>query len=73
VPQDINLDPSMKSAPAGGESLKVDKPLSPQAERNALDSSKPSSPKDAQGSPGAGGARLLQPVLPQARTLQVLP
>jgi hypothetical protein len=29
VPQDINPDPSAKSAPGDGESLKVDKPPSP--------------------------------------------
>jgi hypothetical protein len=33
VAQDINPDPSVKSALASGESLKVDKPLSPKAER----------------------------------------
>jgi hypothetical protein len=46
----------MKSAPAGGESPKVDKPLNPHTERTAPDSPKPSSPKDVQGSPGACGA-----------------
>jgi hypothetical protein len=56
VPEDINQDPSTKSTPAGGESLKVDKHLSPQAEKTAPDSLKPSSPKGVQGSPGAGGA-----------------
>jgi hypothetical protein len=56
VPQDINLDPSVKSALASGESSKVDKPLSPQAERTTLDSPKPSSPKIVRRSLGAGGA-----------------
>jgi hypothetical protein len=52
VPQDS----SVKSTPAGGESPKVAKPRSPQAEKTALDSLKPCSPKGAQGSPCAGGA-----------------
>jgi hypothetical protein len=56
VPQDINVGPSMKSAPADSKSPKVDKPPSPQAERIAPDSLKPSSPKGAHGSPGAGNA-----------------
>jgi hypothetical protein len=56
VPQDINLDPSTKSAPTDSEFPKVDKPPSPQAERTAPDPPKPSSPKDARGSPGVGGA-----------------
>jgi hypothetical protein len=56
VPQDINSNPSVKSALAGGETQKVDKPLSPQAERTAPDSLKPSSPKGARGSPSADGA-----------------
>jgi hypothetical protein len=46
----------VKSTPAGGESPKVYKPPSHQAERTALDSLKPSNPKGAQGSPSAGGA-----------------
>jgi hypothetical protein len=45
MPQDINPESSVKSASAGGESPKVDKPLSPQAERTVPDSSKPLSPK----------------------------
>jgi hypothetical protein len=48
--------PSAKSALAGTESLKVDKPLSSQVERTTPDPPKPSCPKDARGSPGAGGA-----------------
>jgi hypothetical protein len=56
VPQDINPDPSAKSAPAGGESPKVDKPPRPQAERTMPNSPKPSSPKDARGPLGSGGA-----------------
>jgi hypothetical protein len=46
----------MKSTRAGGEYSKADKPPSSQAERTAPDSLKPSRPKGAQGSPGAGGA-----------------
>jgi hypothetical protein len=46
----------MKSTLAGDESSKVNKPPSPQAERTAPNSLKPSSPKGVQGSPGAGGA-----------------
>jgi hypothetical protein len=56
VPQDINPDPSAKSAPAGTKSLKVDKSPSSQAERTTPDPPKPSCPKDARGSPGAGDA-----------------
>jgi hypothetical protein len=56
VPRDINQDSSTKNTLAGGEFPKVDKPLSPQAEKIKPDSPKPSSPKDVQGSPGAGGA-----------------
>jgi hypothetical protein len=44
VPQDINPDTSTKRAPARGESPKVDKPLSPQAETTVSDPLKPSSP-----------------------------
>jgi hypothetical protein len=55
VPQDINQDSFMKSTPAGGESPKVEKPSSPQAERMMPDSLKPSRPKGVQGSPGASG------------------
>jgi hypothetical protein len=56
VPQDINSDPSTKSAPVGGESPKVDKPLCPQTERTAPDPPKPSSPKSVRGSLDVGGA-----------------
>jgi hypothetical protein len=55
VPQDINQDSFTKSTPAGGESPKVEKPSSPQAERTTPDSLKPSRPKGVQGSPGASG------------------
>jgi hypothetical protein len=41
---------------ASGESLKVDKPLSLEAEKTVPDSLKPSSPKGVQGSPSASGA-----------------
>jgi hypothetical protein len=50
------MDSSAKSAPVGGESLKVDKPPSPQADKTALEPLKPPSPKDARGSPSTGGA-----------------
>jgi hypothetical protein len=73
VPLDINPDPSVKSAPAGIESPKVDKPPIPQAERTVPDSLKPSSPKGAQGSPGAGGASTSPNMLPWVRTLQAPP
>jgi hypothetical protein len=56
VPQDINPDSSAKSALVDGESPKVDKPLSPQAERTTPEPTKPSSTKDARGSPSDGGA-----------------
>jgi hypothetical protein len=56
VPQDINPDSSAKSAPVGSKSPNVDKPPSPLAEKSVPKSSKPPDPKDAQGSPGAGGA-----------------
>jgi hypothetical protein len=56
VPQDINLNPSVKSSPTNSEFLKVDKPPSPLPERTAPDSLKPSSQKGEQGPPGAGGA-----------------
>jgi hypothetical protein len=56
VPQDINPDSSVKSAPTGGESLKVDKPPSPQAERTTPDTLKQSNLKGVRGSPSAGGA-----------------
>jgi hypothetical protein len=56
VPQDFNPDPFVKSVLADGEFPKVDKPLSPQAERTALDSLKPTSPKGVHGSPGVGSA-----------------
>jgi hypothetical protein len=46
----------VKSAPADDESPKVDRPLSPQAERTAPNSPKPPSPKGARGSPSVGGA-----------------
>jgi hypothetical protein len=56
VPQDINQDSSAMSTLSGGMSPKLDKPPSPQAEKTTPDSLKPSSPKDAQGSLGTGGA-----------------
>jgi hypothetical protein len=65
VPQDINRDSSVKSTLAGGESLRVDKPLSPQAEKTVPDSPKPSSPKGVQDSPGAGNV----PTSPTLATL----
>jgi hypothetical protein len=56
VPRDINLDSSVKSAPVGGESPKVDKPPRPQVEKTVPEPPKPPSQKDARGSPGVGGA-----------------
>jgi hypothetical protein len=73
VLQDIKPYPSVKSSSAGGESLKVDKPLSPQAMRTVPDSREPSSRKGAQGSPGAGILQLLQPMPPWGRTLWAPP
>jgi hypothetical protein len=56
VPRDINLDSATKSALVGGESPKVDKPPSPQAEKSTLEPPKPPSPKGAQSPTGADGA-----------------
>jgi hypothetical protein len=56
VPQDINLDSAVKSNPVGGESPKVDKPPSPQAEKSASEPSKPPSPKGVQNPTGAESA-----------------
>jgi hypothetical protein len=56
VPEDINPEPSTKGALAGGKSPKVDKPLSPQAERTMPDSSKPPSPKGVPNPAGAESA-----------------
>jgi hypothetical protein len=56
VPQDINSEPSMKSALVGGESPKVDMPPSPEAERTTQDSSKPPSPKGVPNPAGAESA-----------------
>jgi hypothetical protein len=55
IPQDIDPVSSMKGAPTGGESLKVDKPPSPQAEKSAPESLKPPSPSNEQGSTGTEG------------------
>jgi hypothetical protein len=41
----MNPDSTVKSAPVGGESPKVDKPPSPQVEKFAPEASKPPSPK----------------------------
>jgi hypothetical protein len=71
VPQDINLDPSLKSASASDKSPKVDKPPSPQVERTALDSPKTSSPKVCKAPLVVAVLRHLQPVPPRARTLWV--
>jgi hypothetical protein len=51
----------------------VDKALSPQAEKTALDSSKPSSSKGAQDSPGAGGALTSPTRATRIMTLQAPP
>jgi hypothetical protein len=56
VPRDINQVSSAKSTLVGDESLKVDLPPSPHAEKTVTDSLKPSSPNGSQGSPGASGA-----------------
>jgi hypothetical protein len=56
VPWDINPDSSAKSALVDSESPKVDKLLSPQAEKIVPEPSNAPSPKDAQGSPSTGGA-----------------
>jgi hypothetical protein len=56
VPQDINPDSSTKSAPVGGESLKVTKPLAPNIKETVQESRKPRSPGGTQNSPGADGA-----------------
>jgi hypothetical protein len=56
VPQDINPDSSTKSAPVGGESLKVTKPLAPNTKEIVQESRKPQIPGGTQNSPGAGGA-----------------
>jgi hypothetical protein len=63
VPQDINPKPSVKIALASGETPKVDKPLSPQAERIVPDSSKPPIPK---GVPNPAGAESAPTCLPHA-------
>jgi hypothetical protein len=77
VPQDINPDPSAKSAPVGNESPKVDKSPSPQGEKTKAESPKPPRPKGARGSFGASGAlhsptcaasTIILWVLPQARS-----
>jgi hypothetical protein len=52
IPQDIDPVSSVKGVPTGGESPKVDKPPSPQAEKSAPESPKPSSPGNAQGPTG---------------------
>jgi hypothetical protein len=46
----------VKRAPVCGGSPKVDKPLSPQAEKSVSESLKPPSPKGVQNSIGAEGA-----------------
>jgi hypothetical protein len=68
VPQDINSDASAQDAQTGGESLKVDKPLTPSAEKTAPKSSKPLSPSGMQGSPGTGSA--LSPLPKAASSLK---
>jgi hypothetical protein len=56
APQDINLDSSVMNVPVRGELPKVDKPLSPHAEKTVPESPKPLSPKGTQCSRNAGGA-----------------
>jgi hypothetical protein len=53
--QDIDSVSSIKSVPAGGESPKVDKPLSPPTENSMPEPSKLLSPESAQGRTGAEG------------------
>jgi hypothetical protein len=55
IPQDIDPVSSVKGVPTGGESPKVEKPLSPQAKKSAPESPKAPSPKNAQGPTGAEG------------------
>jgi hypothetical protein len=55
VPQDINPISSAMRVPVGGESPKVDKPLSPQAEKTTPEPLKPLSPTGAQSPISAGG------------------
>jgi hypothetical protein len=56
IPQDIFSVSPIKSFLAGSESPKVDKSLSPLAEKSAPEPSKAASPKSSQGSTGAEGA-----------------
>jgi hypothetical protein len=56
VPQDIPLASHAKNILAGGESPKVDKPLSPSTKKSVQEKSKPPSPGNANGSAGAEGA-----------------
>jgi hypothetical protein len=53
VPQDINLDPSTKSASVGGKNPNMDKPRVLKLTEPPLN---PQSPKDSRGSPGVDGA-----------------
>jgi hypothetical protein len=69
VPQDINLDPSTKSAPVDGESPKVDKPSSPQTERTAPNPRSPQAQKVREAPLVLAVLRLLQLVPPRAKTL----
>jgi hypothetical protein len=56
VPQDINPNSFVMSAPVIGESPKVAKPSSPQGEKTVPKPLKPPCPKDARGSLGTSGA-----------------
>jgi hypothetical protein len=56
VPQAIPSAPHAKNVPAGGESPKVDKPMSPSAEKPTLEKSSPPSTGKAKGYVGAEGA-----------------
>jgi hypothetical protein len=56
VPRDINPASAAKTAPIGVESLKVDKPLSPQAKKSVLEPLKLPSPKGEQSPTSDKGA-----------------
>jgi hypothetical protein len=55
VHRDINPDSSTKSALVGGESMKANKPPTPNKRETASESLKPLSPGGAHSSPGTGG------------------
>jgi hypothetical protein len=73
VPQDTNADSSAKSAPVGSESLMVDKPLSPPAEKTTPEPRSPQAQRMHKSPLVPVVLRLLQQVPPWAKTLWVLP